>query len=59
MVGTVSPRVVKEVAGVMDLVVGQVFKGRCAIDDAGGDAVIGVGVGQGLGALKALLSDIG
>ena len=55
MAGTVGPGVVEEVAGVVDLVVCQLVKGWRAIDDAGGDAVIGVRVGQGLGALKALL----
>ena len=58
MAGTVGPGVVEEVAGVVDLVVRQLVKGWRAIDDAGGDAVVGVGVGQGLGALKALLSDV-
>ena len=56
--GAIGPGVVEEVAGVMDLVVGQVFGRGCAVDDAGGDAVVGVGVGQGFGALKALLSDV-
>jgi len=32
-------------------------RGR-TVDNAGGDAVIGVGVSQRLGALKALLSDV-
>jgi hypothetical protein len=53
-----SPRVVKEVVGVVDLVVGQVFKGGHTVDDVGGDAVVGIHVGQGLGTLKALLSDV-
>jgi hypothetical protein len=57
--GAVSPGVVEEVAGVMDLVVGQVFGRGRAVDDAGGDAAVGVGVGQGFGTLKALLGDVG
>ena len=57
--GTVGPGVVEEVAGVMDLIVGQVLGRGRAVDDAGGDAAVGIGVGQGLGALKALLGDVG
>jgi hypothetical protein len=56
--GAVSPGVVKEVAGVVDLIVSQVFDRGRAVDDAGGDAVVGVGISQRLGALKALLSDV-
>jgi hypothetical protein len=56
--GAVGPGVVEEVVGVMDLIVSQVLDGGHAVDDPGGDVVIGVGVGQGLGALKALLSDV-
>jgi hypothetical protein len=56
--GAIGPGVIKEVMGVMDLIVSQVLDRGRAVDDAGGDAVIGVGVRQGLGALKALLSDI-
>jgi hypothetical protein len=56
--GTVGPGVVEEVTGVADLVVCQLVKGRRAIDDAGGDAVVGVSIGQGLGALKVLLGGI-
>ena len=58
MTGAIGPEVVEEVVGVVDLIVGQVLNGGCAVDDAGGDAVIGIGVRQGLGALKALLSDV-
>jgi hypothetical protein len=57
--GMVGPGVVEEVAGVMDLIVSQVLDRGRAVDDTGGDAVVSVGVGQGLGALKALLSDVG
>jgi hypothetical protein len=39
---TVGPGVVKVVAGMVDLVVGHVGKGRRAIDDAGGNAVVGM-----------------
>ena len=56
---TVGPGVVEEVAGVMDLIVGQVLGRGRAVDDAGGNATVGIGVGQGLGALKALLGDVG
>jgi hypothetical protein len=58
MTGTVGPGVIEEVAGMVDLIVCEVLEGQRAVDDAGGDAVVGVGVGQGLGALKALLSDV-
>ena len=53
--GTVGPGVVKEVAGVVDLIVREVFAGRHTVNDARGDALIGIGVSQGLGALEALL----
>jgi len=59
MMGVVGPGVVEVVAGVVDLIVSQVLKGWHAIDDAGGNAVVGVSVGQGLGALEALLGDVG
>jgi hypothetical protein len=55
VVGAVSPGVVKEVAGVVDLIVGQVLEGRHAVNDTRGDAVIGVCIGQGLGTLEVLL----
>jgi len=56
--GVVGPGVVEEVAGVMDLIVSQVFDRGRAVDDVRGDAVVGIGISQGLGALKALLSDV-
>ena len=56
--GVISPGVVKEVVGMMDLIVSQVLDRGRAVDDMGGDAVVGVGVSQGLGTLKALLSDV-
>jgi hypothetical protein len=59
MVRAVGPRVVEEVACVVDLIVSQVLEGQHAIDDAGGDAVVGIGISQGLGALEVLLSDVG
>jgi hypothetical protein len=55
VVGTVGPGVVEEIPGMVDLIVSQVFKGWCTVDDAGGDAVVGISIGQGLGALEALL----
>jgi hypothetical protein len=55
MMGAVGPGVIEEVAGVADLVVGQVLEGWRAIDDAGGNVIVGIGVGQGLGTLEALL----
>ena len=58
MVGVVGPGVVEEVTGVGNLVVGHLFKGRGAIDDAGGNAVIGISLGQGLGAFKVLHCDV-
>jgi hypothetical protein len=56
--GMVGPGVVEEVAGVADLIVCQVLEGRRAVNDARGDAVVGVGIGQGFGTLKALLGDV-
>jgi hypothetical protein len=44
MVGMVGPRVVVVVAGMVDLVLGHLHKGWGAIDDTGGDAVVGVGI---------------
>jgi hypothetical protein len=58
VVGMVGPGVVKVVAGVVDLIVGHVGKGRCAIDDTGGDAVIGIGVCKCLDAFEALFGDV-
>ena len=58
MTGAVGLGVVEEVTGVMDLIVSQVFEGWRAIDDTGGDVVVGIGVGQGLGTLEALWGDI-
>jgi len=40
MTGAVGPGVVKEVTGVVDLIVSQVLEGWHAIDDAEGDAVV-------------------
>jgi hypothetical protein len=56
--GAVGPGVIKEVASMVDLIVSQVFEGWHAIDDVGGDAVVGIGIRQGLGTLEALLSDV-
>jgi len=44
MAGTVSLEVIIVVVGMVDLVVGHLLKGRGAIDDAGGNAVVGIGV---------------
>ena len=57
--GAVGPGVIEEVAGMMDLIVCEMFAGRRAVNDARGDAVIGIGVGQSFGALEALLRDVG
>jgi len=57
--GVVGLGVVEEVTGVMDLIVSQVFEGWRAIDNMGGDVVVDIGVGQGLGTLKALGGDVG
>ena len=54
--GAVGPGVVEVVAGVADLIVGQV--GRRAVDDARGDAVVGVGVCKCLDTFEALLRDV-
>jgi hypothetical protein len=40
----VSPGVVEEVVGVVDLIVSQVLKGRGAVNNVGGDMVVGIGV---------------
>jgi hypothetical protein len=58
MAGAVSPGVVKVVAGVVDLIVGHVGKGWRTVDDAGGDAVVSVGVRECLDTFEALLYDI-
>ena len=42
MTGAVGPGVVEEVAGMVDLTVGQVFNGGHAVDDTGGNAVVGI-----------------
>jgi hypothetical protein len=44
MVGAVGPGVIVVVVGMVDLIVGHLLKGRGAVDDTGGDAVVGVGV---------------
>jgi len=54
--GTVGPWVIEVIAGVVDLIVGQV--GRRAVDDAGGDAVIGIGIRERVDAFKALPRDV-
>jgi hypothetical protein len=59
IMGVVGLGVVEEVTGVMDLIVSQVFEGWRAIDNMGGDVVVDIGVGQGLGTLKALGGDVG
>jgi hypothetical protein len=56
--GAVGPGVVEEVTSMANLVVGQMLKGGCAVNDMGGNAVIGICVSQGLGTLEALLSDV-
>jgi hypothetical protein len=56
--GAIGLGVIKEVVSVIDLVVSQVLEGWHAVDDAGGDAVVGVGISQGLGTLEVLLSDV-
>ena len=56
--GTVGPGVVEVIAGVVDLVVGHVGEGWRAVDDARGDAVVGVSIRKCLGAFEALLCDV-
>jgi hypothetical protein len=56
MAGTVGPGVVEVVAGVVDLIVGHV--GRRAVDDSGGDAVVGIGIHECLDAFEVLLRDV-
>jgi hypothetical protein len=58
VVRVISPGVVKEVAGMCDLVIGHLFAGWRAVDDVGGDPIVGIGLGQGLGAFEALGGDI-
>ena len=58
MAGAVGLGVIKEVAGMVDLIVSQVFEGGCTIDDTWDDVVVGICISQGLGALEALLSDV-
>ena len=45
MAGAVSLGVIEEIAGMVDLIVSQVFEGRGAVDDSGGDVVVGICVG--------------
>ena len=56
--GAVGPRVVEVVAGVVDLVVGHMGERWRAVDDAGGDAVIGIGIRERVDAFKALPRDV-
>jgi hypothetical protein len=42
--GTVGPGVVEVVVGMVDLVVGHVGKGRCAVNDSGGNTCVGIGI---------------
>jgi hypothetical protein len=56
--GAVGPGVIKEVASMVDLIVSQVLDGGHAIDDMWGNTVVGIGISQKFGALKALLSDV-
>jgi hypothetical protein len=56
--GVIGLGVIKVVAGMVDLVVGHVGEGRCAVNDPGGDVVVGVGIGECLNAFEALLCDI-
>ena len=58
VVGAVSPGVIKVVMCMGDLIVGHLLKGQCAIDDVGGNAIVGIGLGQGLGTLKVLDRDV-
>ena len=53
--GAVGPGVVEEVVGMIDLIVGQMLERGHAVNDVGGNVIVGVRVGQGLGALEALL----
>ena len=56
--GTVGPGILEVVVGMVDLVVGHVGKGRHAENDAGGDAVVGIGVCECLDTFEALLRDV-
>ena len=56
--GTIGPRVVEVVVGVVDLVVGHVGKGGHAVNNPGSNAVVRIGVSEGLDAFKALFCDV-
>jgi hypothetical protein len=42
--GVVGPGVIVVVVGMVDLVVGHLLEGQGAVDDVGGDVVIGIGI---------------
>ena len=44
VVGAIGLEVIKVVVGVVDLVIGHMSKRRCAVDDPGGNIVVGVGI---------------
>jgi hypothetical protein len=56
--GAISPGVIKVVVGVVDLVIGHMSKGRCAVDDPGGNTVVGIGIRKGFDTFKALFRDV-
>jgi hypothetical protein len=57
MAGMIGLGVVKVVAGMVDLIVGHVSKGGCAVDDPRGDAIVGIGISEGLGTFKVLFGN--
>jgi hypothetical protein len=59
VVGLIGPGVIVVVVGVGDLIVSHLLNGWGAVDNMRGDAVVGIGLGQGLSTFKALNGGVG
>jgi hypothetical protein len=55
---TIGPGVIEVVVGMIDPVISHVSEGRHAVDDIGGNAIVGIGIHEGFDAFKVLLHDI-
>jgi hypothetical protein len=56
--GAIGLGVIEVVAGMVDLVVSHVGKGGHAVDDSGGNVVVGVGIYESFDAFKVLLCNV-